>query len=55
MGMADLDPIEDALKDVRYDPMDVRKALDDLELSLYLGGITPEEFVQCMFEGTRVG
>ena len=55
MGMADLDPIEDALKGVRYDPVDVRKALDDLELSLYLGGITAEEFVQCMFEGTRVG
>jgi lipoate-protein ligase A len=55
MGMADLDPIEEALKDVRYNPEDVRKALDDLELSLYLGGITADEFVRCLFEGTLVG
>ncbi len=39
---------------VRYDPEDVRKVLDDLELSLYLGGITSDEFIQCLFEGTHV-
>lgn len=54
MGMADLDPLEEALMGVRYDPEDVRKVLDDLELSLYLGGITTDEFIQCLFEGTHV-
>lgn len=54
MGMADLDPLEEALKGVRYDPEDVRKELEDLELALYLGGITVDEFVQCLFEGTRI-
>ena len=54
MGMADLDSLEEALMGVRYDPEDVRKVLDDLELSLYLGGITSDEFIQCLFEGTHV-
>ncbi|QRN83389.1 lipoate--protein ligase [Chloroflexota bacterium] len=54
MGMADLDPLEEALMGVRYAPEDVRKVLDDLELSLYLGGITTDEFIQCLFEGTGV-
>ncbi len=54
MGMADLDPLEETLVGVRYAPEDVRKVLDDLELSLYLGGITSDEFIQCLFEGTHV-
>lgn len=54
MGMADLDPLEAALRDVRYDPQDVRQALAGVDLSPYLGGISADEFVDCLFEGTRV-
>jgi lipoate-protein ligase A len=55
MGMADLDPLEAALRDVRYEPEAVRQVLAGMELSLYLGGINADEFVDCLFEGTRVG
>ena len=54
MGMADLDPLEDALRGVRYEPEAVQQVLADLELSLYLGGISADEFMDCFFEGTRV-
>lgn len=54
MGMADLDPLEASLRDVRYDPQDVRQALAGVDLSPYLGGISADEFVDCLFEGTRV-
>jgi lipoate-protein ligase A len=54
MGMADLDPLEAALKDVRYDPAHVRQALAAFDLPLFLGGISVDEFVDCLFEGTRV-
>jgi lipoate-protein ligase A len=54
MGMADLDPVEAALRDVRYDPEAVRQVLAGMDLKLYLGGISADEFVDCLFEGTRV-
>jgi lipoate-protein ligase A len=52
MGLTELDPLEAKLEGLRYNPEDVRTALDGLNLSLYLGGITAEEFIQCLFEGT---
>jgi lipoate-protein ligase A len=52
MGLTELDPLEAKLEGLRYNPEDVRTALDGLNLSRYLGGITAEEFIQCLFEGT---
>ncbi|MDY6873853.1 MAG: lipoate--protein ligase [Chloroflexota bacterium] len=54
MGLVELDPLEAALQDVKYHPEDVRAVLDNIDLSHYLGGITADEFIQCLFEGTRL-
>lgn len=54
MGLKDLEPLESALEDIKYNPADVRAALDRIDLPFYLGGIGAEEFVQCMFEGTQI-
>ncbi len=50
MGMADLEPLENALAGIKYHPEDVRAALEGLKLPFYLGGIDTEEFLQCLFE-----
>ncbi len=52
MGMTDLGSLEAALKDIRYNPEDVGKILARFDLPFYLGGISTEEFLQCMFEDT---
>ncbi|MCB2209712.1 lipoate--protein ligase [bacterium] len=54
MGLVELEPLEAALTDVKYHPEDVRAVLNGLDLPSYLGGIGADEFIQCLFEGTRL-
>ena len=51
MGMMDLEELETALQNVKYDAVDVRRRLQQFDLPLYLGSVTLDEFVECMFEG----
>ena len=51
LGLVALDELENALKGLRYERGEVRQTLDGLNLSMFLGSITPDDFVECMFEG----
>ena len=50
LGVMDLDDLESALKGIHYSAKNVRQVLSSLNLSHYLGNITREEFIECMFE-----
>jgi lipoate---protein ligase len=50
MGLIELDDLEASLIGVKYDPAHVLKKIQQLDLPLYLGNITAEEFVTCMFD-----
>ena len=54
LGLSDISGLEEALAGVSYKPEAVKKTLGNIDLSLYLGGITKDEFVECMFGGTVV-
>jgi lipoate-protein ligase A len=49
LGLADIGEFEVALDGVSFEPDAVREALENINLSLYLGGITKDEFADCMF------
>lgn len=51
LGLVALDELEKSLEGVKYTAADVKFALEMLNLPMFLGGITADEFVQCMFEG----
>jgi lipoate-protein ligase A len=48
-GKGDVAVLEDALKGVRYDADDVKAALSHVAVEDYLGRITKDEFLQCLF------
>ncbi len=48
MGMDALDKLEDVLTGVKYTAKDIKMALASLDLSRYVGGITPEELISCV-------
>jgi lipoate---protein ligase len=50
MGLIDLDKLESSLIGVKYDAPSVLQRIRNLELSMYLGSISAEEFVTCMFD-----
>lgn len=54
LGVVDLDELENTLQGTKYAADQVRQALQGLNLPMYLGSITTDEFVQCMFEGTSI-
>jgi lipoate-protein ligase A len=51
MGVLDLDEMENVLRGTKHSAQHVRQALGGLDLPLFLGNITMDEFIQCMFEG----
>jgi lipoate-protein ligase A len=51
LGLVSLDELENSLKGVKYDANHVQAALQKLDLPMFLGSITAEEFTRCMFGG----
>lgn len=49
MGLVELDDLQQSLIGVKYDPASVLEVLSGQDLSLYLGSITAQEVVECMF------
>ncbi len=49
LGLWDIAELETALIGVDFNPDAIRKVLSKLPLSRYLGSITAEEFLECMF------
>lgn len=45
----DISVLEERLKDVKYDLDEVKKVLSDFAVEDYLGRITKEEFLECLF------
>lgn len=50
LGLYDISALEEALTCCEYHPNAVKHVLDSMDLSLYLGSITAEEFLDCMFK-----
>jgi lipoate-protein ligase A len=50
LGLVNLEELEQSLVGLRHEPGCIRKALDELPLSLFLGGVQAEELMECMFE-----
>ena len=50
LGVLDLDDLESTLQGTKYSTAHVRQTLEKLDLSLFLGNISMNEFIQCMFE-----
>lgn len=48
-GKGDVKDLEDKLQGIKYDVDDVEKALRNISIEEYLGRITKEEFMQCLF------
>lgn len=55
LGVLDLDDLEVTLQGTKYSAQHVRQALGTLDLPLFLGNITVDEFIQCMFEDMFTG
>jgi lipoate-protein ligase A len=55
LGVLDLDELENALVGTRHSAQEVGQVLETLDLPLFLGNITQDEFVQCMFEDVFMG
>ena len=49
LGLTDIRPLENALCGCSFDPDSVKDKFSAFPLSLYLGGISSEQFIQCMF------
>ncbi len=52
MGLVELDDLEKAFIGIRYNAADILKKLQTIDLPLYLGSITAEEVVTCMFDAS---
>lgn len=50
MGLVELDDLERAFIGLRFNEADILNKLETVDLSLYLGSITAEEVVTCLFE-----
>jgi lipoate---protein ligase len=50
LGLVELDDLEKSLVGAKYDADHVLQTVQKIDLPLYLGSITAEEFVNCMFE-----
>ena len=55
MAVEPNEPAAQALKGVRYDPEDVKRALDGMALERMFGGISIEEIIDAMFGGGGYG
>lgn len=49
-GKKDVKELEDKLVKVKYDKDEINNSLSDVSIDEYLGRITKEEFLQCLFE-----
>ena len=50
LGLTDIRPLEDALAGCHFDPESVSNLLSSTSLHLYLGGITKDQFLTCLFQ-----
>ncbi len=50
LGLVELDELEKSLVGVKYDAKHVLQTIQIIDLPLYLGSISAEEFVTCMFD-----
>jgi lipoate-protein ligase A len=48
-GKGDVKNLEDKLLGVKYDINEINKAIEDISIDEYLGRITKEEFLRCLF------
>jgi lipoate-protein ligase A len=48
-GKGDVKDLEDKLLGVKYDINEINKAIEDISIDEYLGRITKEEFLRCLF------
>ncbi|MFA6782646.1 MAG: lipoate protein ligase C-terminal domain-containing protein, partial [Sedimentibacter sp.] len=48
-GKKDVKDLEDKLLGVKYGINEINKAMEDVSMDEYLGRITKEEFLQCLF------
>jgi lipoate-protein ligase A len=42
--------LEDKLSGLKYDMNEIKKVLEEVPIGEYLGRITREEFMQCLFD-----
>lgn len=49
MSVCDISVLESALTDIAFSPKEIKKAADSLPLKKFLGDITSEELVKCIF------
>ena len=54
LGLTEIKPLEDVLKECHFDPESVLDRLSSFPLFLYLGGVTADQFLQCMFKQVTV-
>ena len=52
LGLVELDDLVNAIIGTKYQPDAVREVLGALNLSMFLGGITEDDVIQCMFKDT---
>lgn len=48
-GVGEVDVIGDTLKGIQYDRQSISEALVEIDIPMYLGGITQEEFIQLIY------
>jgi lipoate-protein ligase A len=49
-GKGDIKDLEDKLSGLKYDMNEIKKVLEEVPIGEYLGRITREEFMQCLFD-----
>jgi len=54
LGLVDVNGLEEAMAGSKYQPDAVLEKLKEISLPMYLGSITADQLVECMFEGTLV-
>ncbi len=49
LGLSDISELEEQLSEVEFKPQAVRERLESVKLPIYLGGVSADEFLDCMF------
>ena len=54
LGLSDIKELEGVLIGTDYNPDSVRKVLESISLPMYLGSISVDEFIECMFKDATI-
>ncbi|HEX7556981.1 MAG TPA: lipoate--protein ligase, partial [Leptolinea sp.] len=52
MGLVELDELEKSMSGIKYDAVAILHNIQKFDLPMYLGSITADEFIDCLFEGS---